>query len=60
MTLCASLRPCIIGQNKPIPDGDTVGGSQKQKIKVRHKRSFRQDVKEKVYWLERTKAAPIR
>lgn len=55
-----NLATTIIGQNKPIPDGDTVGGSQEQRIKVRHKRSFRKDVKEKVYWLELTKAAPIR
>lgn len=58
--LVRNLATYIIGQNKPIPDGDTVGGSQFQRIKVRHKPSFRQDVKDKVYWLELSKAAPIR
>jgi len=49
----------IIGQDQSIAEGETIGMSEEQQIKVRHERSFRADVTDKVYWLELTDAPTI-
>ena len=44
---------CYILANGPVvKDGETMGLTAEQRIKVRHVRSFRPDVSENVYWLE--------
>ena len=50
----------IVTSNPVVKDGDTVGLSEAQKIKVRHTRSFRPDVNESVYWLELTEQPTVR
>ena len=44
----------VLASSPVIKDGDTIGLSAQQKIKVRHTRSFRPDVNTPVYWLELT------
>jgi hypothetical protein len=44
----------VLGTGAVVKDGDTMGPSESEKIKVRHARSFRPDVNEPVYWLELT------
>jgi len=42
----------IIAKGPIVKDGETVGLTETQRIKVRYVRSFRPDVNENVYWLE--------
>ena len=49
----------ILNAGAVVKDGDTVGVSETQKIKVRHARSFRPDVNEPVYWLELTEQPTV-
>ena len=42
----------ILVNGPVVKDGETMGLTAEQRIKVRHVRSFRPDVNEKVYWLE--------
>lgn len=42
----------ILANGPVVNDGETIGLSEQQRIKVRHTRSFRPDVNENVYWLE--------
>jgi hypothetical protein len=42
----------IIAKGPVVKDGDTMGLTETQRIKVRYVRSFRPDVNENVYWLE--------
>src|SRR5262245_13604545 len=44
----------ILAKGPVVKDGETMGLSEEQRIKVRHTRSFRPDVNENVYWLELT------
>jgi len=50
----------ILSSGAEVKDGDTVGVSEQQKIKVRHTRSFRPDVNESVYWLDLTEQPTVR
>lgn len=50
----------ILSTGALVKDGDTVGLSEHQKIKVRHTRSFRPDVNESVYWIELTEQPTVR
>jgi len=50
----------ILSTGAMVKDGDTVGLSEQQKIKVRHTRSFRPDVNEPVYWIEFTEQPTVR
>lgn len=50
----------IVTSNAVVKDGDTVGFSESQKIKVRHTRSFRPDVNDLVYWIELTEQPTVR
>jgi len=43
-----------------VKDGDTIGLSEQQKIKVRHSRVFRPDVNAPVYWIELTEQPTVR
>jgi len=48
-----NLKMADILANGPIvKDGETVGLTEEQHIRVRHVRSFRPDVNETIYWLE--------
>ena len=47
-----SLATYVIAKNVRIPDGDTFGLSEQQRIEVRHRRSFRPDLNDPVLWLE--------
>jgi hypothetical protein len=42
----------ILAKGPVVNDGETIGLTEAQRIKVRHARSFRPDVNENVYWLE--------
>ena len=42
----------ILANGPVVKDGQTIGHSEAQRIKVCHVRSFRPDVNENVYWLE--------
>ena len=42
----------ILANGPIVKDGQTIGHSEAQRIKVHHVRSFRPDVNENVYWLE--------
>jgi Domain of unknown function (DUF4261) len=42
----------ILANSPVVKDGDTIGLTADQRIKVRHVRSFRPDVNDNVYWLE--------
>jgi hypothetical protein len=42
----------ILANGPVVKDGETIGLTAEQRIKVCHVRSFRPDVKENVYWLE--------
>src|SRR5215510_15934960 len=42
----------ILSNGPVVKDGETMGLTAEQRIKVRHVRSFRPDVNENVYWLE--------
>jgi hypothetical protein len=42
----------IIAKGPVVKDGDTMGLTETQRIKVRFVRSFRPDVNDNVYWLE--------
>jgi hypothetical protein len=42
----------IIAKGPVVKDGDTMGLTEAQRVKVRYLRSFRPDVNENVYWLE--------
>jgi Domain of unknown function (DUF4261) len=50
----------ILTTGKVVKDGDTIGLSELQKIKVRHTRSFRPDVNVPVYWIELTDQPTVR
>ncbi|HKY87351.1 MAG TPA: DUF4261 domain-containing protein, partial [Pseudorhodoplanes sp.] len=50
--LVRRLADYIVGSDVRIPDGDTVGLSEEQRIKTWHERSFRPDVSEPVLWLD--------
>jgi Domain of unknown function (DUF4261) len=58
--LVRKLGSHILNSGVVIKDGDTVGLSETQKIKVRHARSFRPDVNEPVYWLDLTEQPTVR
>jgi hypothetical protein len=58
--LVRKLGGYILNTGKAVKDGDTVGLSETQKVKVRHSRSFRPDVNEPVYWLELTEQPTVR
>jgi hypothetical protein len=49
----------ILAKGPVVKDGETIGLTETQRIKVRHVRSFRPDVNENVYWLELTDAPSI-
>jgi hypothetical protein len=42
----------ILANGPVVKDGETMGLTAEQRIKVRHVRSFRPDVNENVYWLD--------
>ena len=44
----------VLTSGAAVKDGDTIGLSAQEKVKVRHTRSFRPDVNQPVYWLELT------
>ena len=44
----------LLSEGLVVKDGDTIGFSPQQLITVRHRRSFRPDVNDNVYWLELT------
>jgi hypothetical protein len=50
----------VLSSGAVVKDGDTVGPSASQRIKVRHARSFRPDVNESVYWIELTEQPTVR
>ena len=50
----------ILVEGPVIKDGDTVGLSEEQKIRVRHTRSFRPGHNTPVYWLELTEQSTVR
>jgi hypothetical protein len=50
----------IVSTGAVVKDGDTIGLSELQKIKVRHTRSFRPDVNQPVYWIELTEQPTVR
>ena len=49
----------MLAKGPVVKDGETIGLTETQRIKVRHTRSFRPDVNENVYWLELTDAPSI-
>jgi hypothetical protein len=49
----------ILAEGPVIKDGDTIGLSEEQKIRVRHTRSFRTGDDTPVYWLELTKQPTV-
>jgi hypothetical protein len=49
----------VLSTGAVVKDGDTVGLSELQKIKVRHTRSFRPDVNDLVYWIELTEQPTV-
>jgi Domain of unknown function (DUF4261) len=50
----------LLSSGAVVKDGDTIGSSEREKIKVRHTRSFRPDVNVPVYWLELTEQPTVR
>jgi Domain of unknown function (DUF4261) len=58
--LVRNIGSYILGNNPPIKDGDTVGLSEEQKVRVRHTRSFRSGDNTPVYWLELTEQPTVR
>jgi Domain of unknown function (DUF4261) len=42
----------ILAKGPVVKNGETIGLTEQQRIKVSHVRSFRPDVNENVYWLE--------
>jgi hypothetical protein len=46
----------ILGKGPVVQDGETIGITDKQRITVRHRGSFRPDVTGNVYWLELAEA----
>jgi hypothetical protein len=50
----------VLSTGAVVKDGDTIGPSDDEKIKVRHTRSFRPDVNAPVYWLELTEQPTVR
>ena len=49
----------ILTEGPVVKDGDTIGFSPEQRITVRHRRSFRADVNDNVYWLELTEKPTV-
>src|SRR4030095_10604697 len=50
----------VLSDGAVVKEGDPVGPSASQRIKVRHARSFRPDVNESVYWIELTEQPTVR
>jgi hypothetical protein len=50
----------ILANSPIVRDGETVGLTVEQRIKVRHIRSFRPDVNDNVYWLELSDKSMVR
>ncbi len=50
----------VLSTGAVVKDGDTVGPSEHQMIKVRHTRSFRPEVNEQVYWIELVEQPTVR
>jgi hypothetical protein len=50
----------VLTSDAVVKDGDTIGLSEQQKIKVRHTRSFRPDLNAPVYWIELTEQPTVR
>jgi hypothetical protein len=50
----------ILAKGPVVRDGETFDHSADERIKVRHIRSFRPDVNDKVYWLELTDKPTVR
>jgi uncharacterized protein DUF4261 len=50
----------IVTTGAAVKDGDTIGLTKSQKVKVRHARSFRPAVNEPVYWIELTEQPTVR
>jgi hypothetical protein len=50
----------ILTAGAVVKDGDTIGLSASEHIKVRHARSFRPDINQPVYWLELTEQPTVR
>jgi hypothetical protein len=44
----------LLAKSPVVKDGETVGLTAEERIKVRHVRSFRPDVNDNVYWLDLT------
>jgi hypothetical protein len=49
----------ILTEGPVVKDGDTIGFNPEQRITVRHRRSFRPDVNDNVYWLELTEKPTV-
>jgi hypothetical protein len=52
LDLVRKLGSYILVNGPVVKDGETMGLTAEQRIRVRHVRSFRPDVNENVYWLE--------
>jgi hypothetical protein len=50
----------ILAKGAVVGDGETVGPTAEERIRVRHVRSFRPDVNDKVYWLELSDKPTVR
>jgi hypothetical protein len=50
----------VLTSGAVVKDGDTIGISESQKVKIRHTRSFRPDVNAPVYWIELTGQPTVR
>jgi Domain of unknown function (DUF4261) len=50
----------VLASGAVVKDGDTVGLTAEQRIKVRHTRSFRPDVNDMVYWIEFVEEPTVR
>jgi hypothetical protein len=50
----------VLASGAAVKDGDTVGLSADQQIKVQHTRSFRPDVNDLVYWIELAQNPTVR
>jgi|SRR6185437_5154078 len=59
LDLVGNLGSYILENSRPIKDGDTIGLSEEQKVRVRHTRSFRPGHNTLVYWLELTEQPTV-
>jgi hypothetical protein len=57
--LVGNVGSYILAKGPVIKDGDTIGLSEEQKIRVRHTRSFRPGDNTPVYWLELTEQPTV-